>query len=204
MREKEAVDAVAIGFEDVVLTVVDEQRLGGGQGIAFEQQFVDARFGLHGLLLARNDLAVEKLVDRILPQKGDEFARHVREHVKAVSGRLQVADEPFGSRDRLLEVDGVLQHRSALFIRVAGHFGQRAGHLVECRGAAVVLLPEAWHLRRTQEGEKFEQFRLAFPLVAGEEYSAQIENNILHLCKDNTAGCQMQIFPETERSRPQE
>ena len=84
----------------------------------------------------------------------DEFAGHVRQHVEPVTRRLQVADQGFGSRNRLLQVDGLLQHLGTARIRPARHLHKGLGHLLQRIRAPVVLLPEARHLRGTQKSEK--------------------------------------------------
>jgi len=62
--EKLSADAEFFGRGDVARAVVDKERLRRVEPVAFEQDAVYLRFGLHRMFFARNHFAVEKPVDR--------------------------------------------------------------------------------------------------------------------------------------------
>jgi len=172
--------AEPLGGSDVGRAIVDKKRFTRIEPVTFEQDFINLRLGLDGVLLAGDYLAVEQAVDRKPAQEVDELARHVRQHVKFVARRLEIADEPFCRLHGLLHLDRPAQKLLALGTRAAVHVAQRIGHLVQRRSTAVVLFPEPGHRVGAYEREEIDELLRTFRYVAREQHASQIKNDIFH------------------------
>ena len=70
--EQTPMNAHCFGCFDIGPTVVDKERFIVLQTITLQQNFVDARLGLHRMLLARDDLAVEQPINRKAAQESED------------------------------------------------------------------------------------------------------------------------------------
>ena len=181
---------------DIGLAVVDEHGVARFETVARQQNFVYAAFGFHGMFLTRNDLTVEKCVNAAFAEVVDELARHVGQNVKFVAGVFQILDKIAGPDYLLLHSYRRAHVPLGNLARAAVIFAQSVFRLLDSQRAAVVLLPERGHLRQRNEREKIDELLGTLSRVAGENHSAQIENDVFHtleiLCEDNVSGRKIQ------------